>query len=136
MSLADSPFAESLADPSPAEPSGNAGSRRVDPVRSIGELQVTLVPTAVGSKVRLAGELDLTNADEVWSELEGVMAARPGDVVLDLAQLTFVDSRGLSVLIRAAQRLRPGGSITLVDMSPRVAETIRVAGVGGLFSVP
>jgi anti-anti-sigma factor len=125
--------ASSPADRSSSGPAGAGAPRHPDTV-VVGDLQVTIVPTAAHATVRLAGELDLTNADEVWAVLERVLADRPGDLTLDLARLAFVDSRGLSVLMRAAQRLQPAATVTLADVPSRVAETIRIAGVGELFS--
>lgn len=53
----------------------------------------------------LAGELDIDSAPQLTDALSGLLADGPTDVVLDLSALTFLDSTGLSVLIRAQKRL-------------------------------
>src|SRR6266496_1990063 len=51
--------------------------------------------------VSLAGELDLYNAEEVRSALREALAGEPAVLVVDLEQVTFVDSTTLGVLIEA-----------------------------------
>jgi anti-anti-sigma factor len=56
--------------------------------------------------IYVGGELDLLSADR----LEAEVTARPDtphDVVLDLTDLTFVDSTGIRAFLRLAQRLHP-----------------------------
>ena len=55
--------------------------------------------------IHLVGELDLYNAPEVRSALLEVCAEEPGRVVVDLAEVDFVDSTALGVLIEARGRL-------------------------------
>jgi anti-sigma B factor antagonist len=51
--------------------------------------------------IELRGEIDQRTAPLVTAELEGVLAGGVHAVVLDLCQVSFMDSRGLWVLIRA-----------------------------------
>lgn len=53
--------------------------------------------------VSLGGELDLAAVAEVEAELSG--AERPS-VIVDLLDVTFMDSAGLAVLVRASRRSR------------------------------
>lgn len=58
-----------------------------------------------GRLVRIIGEIDLSNVAEV---LSAVIAAVPHDaalVVLDLSDVTYLDSAGISMLFRLAERL-------------------------------
>jgi anti-sigma B factor antagonist len=52
--------------------------------------------------VTLVGELDMSNAPALADALATVVAERPKMVILDLAQLTFLDSSGISCLMGAA----------------------------------
>jgi anti-sigma B factor antagonist len=56
--------------------------------------------------VALRGELDLSTVGKVEEELRTVEADSPSVVVLDLSQLTFLDSTGLRCVITAAERAR------------------------------
>jgi anti-anti-sigma factor len=51
------------------------------------------------------GDLDLASAPD----LEAVLAAQSGPVVVDLGQMTFVDLAGLRVLLEADARSRQDG---------------------------
>jgi anti-sigma B factor antagonist len=84
--------------------------------------------------VRVEGELDLATAPTVWVALERALAA--GDqLVLDLADVTFIDSSGLSVLIRAYQVLGPSGTFTVRSPNTQARRLFELAGVDSLISV-
>src|SRR5437773_6425385 len=55
--------------------------------------------------VRLAGELDLYNANDVRQALFDACADRPERLVVDLGEVDFVDSTALGVLIEARTKL-------------------------------
>jgi anti-anti-sigma factor len=57
-----------------------------------------------GTVLTVTGELDLASAPALEEELDKVLNGGPGVVVLDLRQLEFIDSTGLSVLVKAHQR--------------------------------
>jgi len=57
----------------------------------------------------LSGELDVVSAPELDLCLNEVMAEAPDRVVLDLSELAFVDSAGMSVLIKARQDAESAG---------------------------
>ena len=59
--------------------------------------------------VRLTGELDMATAPALRSELAGLAARGVRTVTVDMAQLNFIDSTGLNVLIADLKRLREGG---------------------------
>lgn len=61
--------------------------------------------TAGADVVRIYGELDLVHGDEVQLALESAS----DDVVVDLSELEFVDSTGLSSLLLARRHLEGRG---------------------------
>jgi anti-sigma B factor antagonist len=65
----------------------------------------------------LFGELDAVSAPELEQCLDEVLAETPVRVMLDLNGLRFVDSAGVSVLIKAKQDFQAGGR-TLVLRRP------------------
>jgi anti-anti-sigma factor len=78
--------------------------------------------------VRLRGELDLYNAEDVRTALAQAIDTAPPRIVVDLAAVEFVDSTALGVLLEARSRL---GQDALVLAAPRV-ETRRTLQVSGL----
>ena len=59
--------------------------------------------------VALAGELDIAAAPTLEERLEVVFADGPSRLVFDLRGLEFIDSTGLSVLVKANQRAETAG---------------------------
>jgi anti-sigma B factor antagonist len=80
------------------------------------------------SVMRLAGELDLYNADEFRAALDLAIAAAPRCIVIDLALVEFVDSTALGVLIEARSRLGQGG----LRLAAPQLETRRTLEISGL----
>lgn len=69
-------------------------------------------------RIELAGELDGSNAEAVDAELTRAEQSAADRIVLDLNRLTFIDSMGLRLLVKAKRRadadsdrlrIRPGG---------------------------
>ncbi|MEV4179610.1 STAS domain-containing protein [Nonomuraea sp. NPDC049709] len=77
----------------------------------------------------LAGELDRTNSGELASYLK--QARRPGDhVVVDLAELSFMDSSGLHLLLDCHRAcLADGASLHLAAAYGAPARVLEVTGV-------
>ena len=66
--------------------------------------------------------------------LTEVIEANHNDVLVDLADVTFMDSTGLAVLLQAHQQLEAtGGRLVVKGTSRAVARVLEVAGVKGLF---
>ena len=77
--------------------------------------------------VRVEGELDVYTAAAFEARLAEVLDGDPAAVVIDLSATSFVDSRGLSVLLRAAHRL--GGALAVVTPQERVLRLFRATGL-------
>ena len=78
----------------------------------------------------LSGELDAASAPELQRQLDEVLAQPHARVMLDLNGLSFVDSAGVSVLIKAKQTAESDGR-TLVLRRP-TEQLERVFAVVGL----
>ena len=75
----------------------------------------------------LKGEFDLAGAPSLERELEALPWPQLAELVLDLAEVTFIDSTGLHVLLQASQRARTAGllfSLVRVPEQPRKLFTI------------
>jgi anti-sigma B factor antagonist len=79
------------------------GDESVSPLR---EPPVRGVESRDGAVVvSLAGELDLYNAEEIRAALAEAIATAPRCVVVDMAEVEFVDSTALGVLVEARSQL-------------------------------
>lgn len=79
--------------------------------------------------VRLGGELDLYNAEQVRTALLEIAGRAPQRLVLDLTEVEFIDSTALGALIEARASLPNRRGLLLA--SPNI-ETRRALQVSGL----
>lgn len=66
-------------------------------------------PGEGGPLVRMSGELDIASVPQAERALEDAVASTSAGVVVDLSELTFIDSSGLRLFILLAERARAGG---------------------------
>jgi anti-anti-sigma factor len=74
--------------------------------------------------VSLRGELDLSTVGKVDDELQNVEGARPKVVLLDLSNLTFLDSTGLRCVVRADERAREEGRRFVIVKGPEAVQRV------------
>ncbi len=80
--------------------------------------------------VLVAGELSLAEAPLLEQRLSELLAGAPAAIVVDLAGVEFIDSSGLSVLIRAQQQASASG-VAFGVQNPR-AQAHRLFSLTGL----
>ena len=85
--------------------------------------------------VSLAGVIDLASRDEIWERLATLLDGTQEGLLVDLREVTFMDSRGLGILLRAREALGQGRCVTLLDPPPAVRRSLRLTGVDELFAV-
>jgi anti-sigma B factor antagonist len=80
--------------------------------------------------VEVSGEIDLHSAPQLRAELlKAVDAAHP-KVVIDLAEVTFIDSTGIGVLVGALKRAREkGGALNFCGVQTRVKRVFEITGL-------
>ena len=77
--------------------------------------------------VVLEGELDLAAAPALRERLAQATAGAPRGVVLDMAEVSFVDSSALRELLRAHTGVRErGGTLVLAAVGPTVARLLEL----------
>src|SRR5207253_1921396 len=70
-----------------------------------------------GIRVAVAGEIDLATAPQLEAELVSAIAAAHTFVEVDLADVTFLDSQGIAVLIRAKVSVDPSQQLRITSAS-------------------
>lgn len=85
--------------------------------------------------VALQGELDLNNAWELREVLERECARRPARLVLDLSDVSFVDSTTLHILLEAHKLFQDRGGVVLSAPSPAVRRTLAVSCLDTMLTV-
>jgi anti-sigma B factor antagonist len=67
-------------------------------------IEITRRDTAEGLVIRVAGEIDLSSAPTFRAELDAAITASHGPLILDLGDVSFMDSTGVEALVRARER--------------------------------
>jgi len=84
----------------------------------------------------LVGELDVATEGALGRQLRSYAAEGSGDVVLDCAAVTFIDSSGLRTLVVLSKELRESGrSLRLVNVPPLFRRTLDITGLVELFGI-
>jgi anti-sigma B factor antagonist len=85
--------------------------------------------------VHLAGELDLYNAGIVREALLGSAAESPGRLVVDLAEVEFIDSTTLGVLVETKRALQDGRPLFLAAPGTAARRALELTGLDRHFSL-
>jgi anti-sigma B factor antagonist len=84
----------------------------------------------------LRGELDVGTVAKLAQPLREAIADGKTAVVVDLGELTFIDSTGLMVLLNGLRRLiREGGRLALVCTNPTVLRLFEITGTDSTFTI-
>ena len=89
-----------------------------------------------GATIRAVGELDMATAGLLSAELDRAIERVAGDVTVNLAAVTFVDSTGLSALLRAHAALAALGRCLVVDSpAPAATRIVELTGLQDTFQL-
>ena len=101
-----------------------------------GDLEVIVSSAEARHEVRLLGELDMSTAPRLRDELARLTSDGARLVTLDLSDLAFIDSTGLSTLITALKHLRQqGGDLALRSPTPGTRKVLEITGLTQVFSI-
>src|SRR6478609_2824772 len=85
---------------------------------------------ALGHVIKLKGSLDTHTFGQLDAELQRLEAAGAPLVALDLAELTYISSAGLRVILKGVRGLaKHGGILKLFNPQPQIAKVFEVIGV-------
>jgi anti-sigma B factor antagonist len=80
--------------------------------------------------IAVSGELDLASSPALQEEIDRVSASDTDMLIIDLRGLDFMDSTGLSVLVRAHQRAEEQGRrLAIVKGPQQVQRLLSLTGV-------
>jgi anti-sigma B factor antagonist len=99
-----------------------------DPVIGVSENGDALV-------VQLAGELDLYNTPAVREALREAAGRQPKRLVVDLSEVTFIDSTTLGAFVEARKELGDGDAFALAAPGLEARRALEVSGLARHFAV-
>ena len=86
--------------------------------------------------VAMRGEIDAVAIPSLAGCLDGAVAAGLRHVVLDMADVSFIDSVGLAAVVAARRRLDAnGGTLSVRRPSPHVCKLLEITGLTRVIPV-
>jgi anti-sigma B factor antagonist len=84
-----------------------------------------------GYRFAVSGELDLATTPQLEQQVKAVLGDGARSVVVDLANLTFIDSTGLRLLLALSQQAREDGwKLLIVKPSEQMQTILKITGTG------
>lgn len=85
--------------------------------------------------VSVDGELDLSTAPRLkWMLLDAIEGGA-SQIVIDLSNVTFMDSTALAVLVGVNRTLEPGTRLAIVCSREKVLQIFEFSGTDGTFAI-
>jgi anti-sigma B factor antagonist len=99
-------------------------------------LRIEVANTTSPTTVVLTGEIDILSAGRLRETLMAVCNSGEPRVVVDMTNVTFMDSTGLSALVSSAKRFRSaGGEVALRSPGPSVRKVMEITGLTRVFAI-
>lgn len=84
----------------------------------------------------LKGELDLSTVGRLGQRLDKLIGDGASAIVVDLIELTFIDSTGLATLLNALRNIhRRQGRLALACTNPTVLRLFEITGTNETFNI-
>lgn len=82
-----------------------------------------------------AARIDATAAIRFRDTMRDMTTGGAGDVIVDLSQVTFVDSSGLGAIVGAMKQLDPSRRMHLAGLTPDVDKVFRLTRMDSVFAI-
>ena len=87
-------------------------------------------------QIELKGEIDLYQSPKIRSLLEEYLSKKPKVLMINLSQVTYMDSSGLATLIEAVQKIKEyNGRLILVAIPRKIKNVFEVARLTDFFEI-
>ena len=84
----------------------------------------------------VTGEIDVFTAPEFKIAINEAIESGVTDLVVDLTQVSYMDSSGFGTLLGATKRVRPkGGSINLVGCNDAIERMMKITRLDSVFNL-
>ena len=101
------------------------------------DLEVTIARAGDAVTVTVRGEIDLATSTRLNRELEAALDhdPHPARLRIDLAQVNFMDTTGVAVLLKARRHaLETGARFSVISTSPTIKRLLEITGLASLMA--
>lgn len=87
-------------------------------------------------EVNVDGDIDVNSVRELRKSLEENIERNTPNILMDCANLNYIDSTGLGVLVSSLKKVQKyGGAIKLINLKPYLNKIFEVTGLTQLFEI-
>jgi anti-sigma B factor antagonist len=89
-----------------------------------------------GTKILdVSGEIDVYTAPQFKDAVNSIIAGGQKHLVVNMRNVTYIDSSGFGALLSATRRLRPeGGTVNLVQVNGAIDRILRITKLNTVFA--
>ncbi|MFF8102919.1 STAS domain-containing protein [Streptomyces sp. NPDC016640] len=99
-------------------------------------LTITTSHVPTGPVIEVAGDLDYTNAQQLRRAAQACALPSAGFLTVDLGELAFCDSSGITALIAVRNHVvSAGGRMSLVAVPANTRRLLQMAGLDQVFDI-
>ena len=100
-------------------------------------LQVESMAQGRRLRVVVSGEVDVSNAEDLRAQIDaGLSDETVQEVEVDMAEVSYIDSTGIGVLVGAATRSADAGvTFAVTNPQPNVRRVLGLLGVEGQLNI-
>ena len=87
-----------------------------------------------GNTIVLSGRLDTVTAPQLEAELEKILSDSDA-LVLDMANLEYISSAGLRVILKAQKAMNTKGTMKLIHVGESIMEVFDITGFSDFLNI-
>lgn len=102
----------------------------------IRDIKVQSTAAGLTATICLAGEIDLHRSPRVLVELLRLIADRPDVLIVDLSEVSYMDSSGVATLVQALQRVNGyQGRLIVAAPGEQVRSIFQITRLDSIFQI-
>lgn len=107
-----------------------------DDQRTVELLETDIKSVGIHALVALAGEVDISTVGQLYEQLAALQREGVQHVALNMAEVTFIDSTGLSVLVSLHKRMESmEGELIVFSPSAELRRLLQIAGLDHYLNI-
>jgi anti-sigma B factor antagonist len=100
------------------------------------ELKVIKEIAGNNTQIALVGEIDIYTSQTFKDELNQVISSCKGDIFINCAELSYIDSTGLGILVGALKEIRKDNNdIYICNLKENIKKLFIITGLDKLFKI-
>jgi anti-sigma B factor antagonist len=86
--------------------------------------------------VEVSGDIDLSSSPEFLGAMLRVLGEKPRRIIVNLAEVPYMDSSGVATLVKVLRKVRAAGqTLALAGLNDRVRSIFEITKLDGFFEI-